>query len=141
MDPAAWSTFVLTNKSHDALAARNQGMIGLNYEPNIQINRFLKGYRVNYTMVDDPNYNALIPRAAAATTLKDYQSVMVDANKLVAQQHYVISICQPSLYTVYQPWLKGYNAQFGSTGWSPPNLSFYMARFWIDQKLKKSMGY
>jgi peptide/nickel transport system substrate-binding protein len=144
LDPAAWSNFVITNHSNDALAARNQGMIGLNYEPNVQINRFLAGYRVNYTMVNDPNYNALIPRAAAATTLQAYQAVMVDANKLVAQQHYVISVCQPNLYTIYQPWLKGFAGQNqslqGTNGWM---LWFfqYGARFWIDSGVKKSLGH
>jgi len=32
-------------------------------------------------------------------------------NQLVAQQHYVISISHPELFTVYQPWLKGFSGQ------------------------------
>jgi hypothetical protein len=44
-------------------------------------------------------------------------------------------------YSLVQPWLKGYHGQFGSICWSPPSFSFYMARFWIDQKLKKSLGH
>jgi hypothetical protein len=46
-------------------------------------------------------------------------------------------------YALYQPWLKGYNGQHGSISGSegPQLLFFYPARFWIDQNLKKSLGF
>jgi hypothetical protein len=48
-------------------------------------------------------------------------------------------------YTLYQPWLKGFNSQchsitMGVMG-GPSRLSFYGGRFWIDSDLKKKMGH
>jgi len=145
MDTVSWNSYVLTGRKQDALAARNQGMIGVTYEPDIQIYRFNTGYRVNYTMVSDPTYDDLVTQAAAASTVDQYKVIMQKVNQLVVQQHYVISICQPSLFTVWQPWLKGYAGQnncLSGTGPSSPLLFFeYGARFWIDQNLKTSMGF
>ena len=104
MDPTTWLSYVLTSRKQDALAIRNQGMLELNYEPDIQINRFKTGYRVNYTMVSDPNYDALVTQSLTASTTDAYKAIMQQVNQLVAQQHYVISICQPELFTAYQPW-------------------------------------
>ncbi len=69
---------------------------------------------------------------------------MRDANEFVARQHFTISLLQQTAYSLYQPWVKGFNAQFGSAwahGSGPAMLSFYLGRFWVDQSLKKSMGH
>ena len=145
MDPVSWIAYVLTSHKHDALAARNQGMLELNYEPDIQINRFKTNYRVNYMMVSDPNYDALVTQSLSASTTDAYKAVMQKVNQLVAQQHYAISICQPQLFTVTQPWLKGFSAQNESLSFTGANFGLWFfqfgARFWIDSNLKKSMGY
>jgi hypothetical protein len=55
-----------------------------------------------------------------------------------------MSLLQPKAYSLCQPWVKGFNGQFGSAwahGSGPAMLSFYLARFWIDRDLKKSMGH
>jgi hypothetical protein len=39
--------------------------------------------------------------------------------------------------------VKGFSGQFGSAwahGGGPAMLNFYLGRFWIDQKLKKSLN-
>jgi peptide/nickel transport system substrate-binding protein len=135
MDPTSWLSYVLTGRKQDALAIRNQGMLELNYEPDIQINRFKTGYRVNYTMVSDPNYDALVTQAASASSTDAYKAVMQQVNQLVAQQHYVISICQPELFAVYQPWLHGFTNQNESISATGANSALWFfqfgARFWI----------
>jgi ABC-type transport system substrate-binding protein len=145
MDPSSWLSYVLTGHKHDAIAARNQGMLELNYEPDIQIYRFNTNYRVNYTMVSDPNYDALVTQSLTASTTDQYKAVMQKVNQLVAQQHYVISVCQPQLFTVYQPWLKGFSAQNESLSATGSNSALWFfqfgARFWIDSKLKTSLGH
>ena len=137
MDPTSWLSFVNTNHKHDALAMRNQGVIGINYEPNMQINKFKTGYRVNYTMVSDPNYDALVTESLSALTVDAYKAVMQKVNKLVAEQHYVISICQPQLFTVYQPWIHGFHAQNNSLSLTGSNSALfffqYTARFWLTK--------
>ena len=133
-DPTSWLAFVQTAHSNTGLALKNQGMLGLNYEPNVQINRFKTGYRVNYNMVSDPNYDALVAQGALATTVDGYKSVMQQLNKLVAEQHYSISICKPQLFTAYQPWVHGFSGQMNAltaTGSNSALFFFqYGARFW-----------
>ena len=135
MDLTNWLDYVQTKHLQTALVMKNQGSLGINYEPNIQINRFKTGYRVNYAMVSDPNYDALVVQAGTATTLDAYKAVVQKINKLVAEQHYVISIAQPETFSVYQPWLKGYHGQSNSLSATGPNsvLWFfqYGARFWL----------
>jgi len=69
------------------------------------------------------------------------KKILIEANEYAARQHFAISLMNPVKYSIAQPWLKGYSGQFGSISRSPQSLSFYAARFWIDQKLKKSMGH
>jgi len=63
--------------------------------------------------------------------------VMRDANEYALRQHFTISLLQPMAYSLCQPWVKGFNAQFGSA-WAhaagPALLSFYLGRFWLDEK-------
>jgi hypothetical protein len=94
-------------------------------------------------MVDDKDFNSLLPRAFKATSISDLKSVIRDANECVARQHFSISLLQPRAYSLCQPWVKGFSGQFGSA-WAhaggPARLSFYLGRFWIDQDLKNSMA-
>jgi hypothetical protein len=95
-------------------------------------------------MVTDPVYDTFAPKALAATNVDVIKQALKDANERVARQHYVISLLQPYLFELTQPWLKGYtgqnNAFWGGTN-GPQLLGFYGARFWIDQKLKTSSGH
>ncbi|MGP8080608.1 MAG: ABC transporter substrate-binding protein [Dehalococcoidales bacterium] len=131
-----------SNYKHDQLAYPG-GSLGLDVEPFRQLPRLRTGYPLNTRLrVSDPVFDAFFPRAQAAADLDETKQIFREANEYVARQHFTISLLQrPTRYSLHQPWLKGYNAQFGSTSWSPPSLSFYTARFWIDRKLKKSMGH
>ena len=144
MDSAAWVAFVETNHKHDQLAHRTSGPLGHCSSPLFDLTRFQKGAYGNWAMVDDPVFNAFLPKIMITTGLDDMKKVMRDANEYVARQHFTISLLQPKAYSLCQPWLKGFNAQFGSA-WAhasgPAMLSFYLSRFWVDQDLKKSMGH
>jgi len=75
----------------------------------------------------------------AATSIDGVKQVVRTMDEYVARQHFLISLVQPSLYALYQPWLKGYNGQNSpssgvSTG--PLMIGFYGARFWIDSGVK-----
>jgi hypothetical protein len=92
--------------------------------------------------VNDPVFEAFYGQAMAATNMDEIKKVVKDANLYVAQQHFAISLLQPKIFTMYQPWLKGYNGQNNAlTGDKCPRFLYsYGARFWIDQNLKKSLG-
>jgi hypothetical protein len=61
------------------------------------------------------------------------------ANEYISRQHFTISLLQPMAYSLCQPWVKGFDGQFGSA-WAhsagPAMLSFYLARFWVEGKPK-----
>jgi hypothetical protein len=94
--------------------------------------------------VDDHVYNGLLTKAVATTSYDDLKTIIKDANERVARQHFTISLLQPIYYSLCQPWVKGFNAQHGST-WGhtggPGMLSFYLGRFWLDRTLKRNMGH
>ena len=90
-------------------------------------------------MVSGTGFDAFYPEALAATNVGQIQQVLQQANLYVAEQHFVLALCQTTVVSLYQPWLKGYNGQDhslygGSNG--PLLLCFYGARFWVDQSQK-----
>jgi hypothetical protein len=95
-------------------------------------------------MINDPVCDAFYAKAMTASGMDEIRGILRDANEYVARQHFAISVLQPMAYSLCQPWVKGFNAQFGST-WGvaagPLMSSHYLGRFWIDQDMKKSMGH
>ena len=143
-NPPPGTTFVQIDHKHDQLAHRPAGPLGHNFCATQGSYPVSDGIPVNYQMISDPVFDAFYPKAMAATSLDEVMRIFRDANEYVARQHFAISLLQPMSYSLCQPWLKGFNAQFGSTfgaAGGPGMLSFYLGRFWIDQKLKKSMGH
>ena len=143
MESADWVAFVETNHKHDQLIYQPPGPLGLCCAPLRQFNRFQTGSSTNLQMISDPVFDGLCAKAMVSPSLDGVLRILRDANEYVARQHFAISLLQPRTYSLCQPWLKGFNAQFAST-WTPASgpgmLSFYLGRFWIDQNLKKSLG-
>jgi len=145
MDSASFTQYVVTNHKNDALDERqpSAGSLGLTFYPLRQLQKFFTGNSVNVGMVSDPVFDAFYNNGVASTSTGQLMTIVTEANKYVAEQHFSISLLQQMQYSLCQPWLKGYNGQYsafsGSSG--PQLLFFYGARFWIDQNLKKSMGY
>jgi peptide/nickel transport system substrate-binding protein len=140
MQSAAFNAYVLTNHQNDAFAIRQPGAnsLGLSFNPLRQLQKFDTGGVSNDAVVNDPTFNAFYPQALAATNTSQVQAIVTAANLYVAQQHFVISLLQPYLYGLCQPWLVGFDDQWGSISGSAgvPLLSFFGARFWINQNLE-----
>jgi hypothetical protein len=94
-------------------------------------------------VVSDPAVDAFYNNALAATSTDEVKTIVTDANKYVVQHHFAISLLQPTIFYIGQPWLKGFNGQYGATaGSNGPFYAYtYEASFWVDQNLKKSMGH
>jgi peptide/nickel transport system substrate-binding protein len=141
MDSAATSAFVYGRK-HDGLASRGKigklGAMGLN--PVNFLSRLASG-PANYMVIEDPELDAFHPKSWEVSSFDEIKKLLRDCNELVARKHFLISLLQPMECVLYQPWFKGYHGQRDAlTGADGPHLLFYYpARFWIDQKLKKSM--
>jgi hypothetical protein len=104
---------------------------------------YVTNYPANYAMNSDPVFDAFAPAGMAATSVDQVKQILKDANDRVARQHYAVSLLAPVGFNLIQPWLNGYDGQFGSVAGSigPAMLAFYGARFWINADLKKSMGH
>jgi len=135
MDSASWGTYCMTNHSYDALTFADGRPYGNAYSPIRQLKLFMTGFGGNYGLVSDPVFDTYYPAAMAATDLTTIKKILSDANLHVAQQHYAVSLVLQNNYNFVQPWLVGYNAQSGWVG------GFYLARFWVNQTLKASMGH
>ena len=146
MDSASFTAFVINGAKQDQLDYRvGAGFLGYNAEPIRSLTRFQTNNSVNYIKVSDPIFDAFYTKAMASTTVDEIKKLVRDANEYVSRQHFCVSLLQPNLSALYQPWLKGYDGRSqaisisGAAG--PHFISFYQARFWIDQNLKKSMGH
>ena len=141
MESTACTAFVESHK-YDQLVYRPYGPFGHTYAPLMAVGRFHTN--MNFLMVSDPVIDAFYPKAIATTSEDELKQILRDMNERVARQHFAISLLQPMEYSLCQPWIKGYHGQVHSI-WmgvgGPSRLSLYGARFWIDQKLKKSMGH
>ena len=141
MAAADYTLFINAHK-HDQLVYNGRigklGAIGSN--PVNFLSRFGPG---NYMGINDAVYRAFHPKAWEVSSFEEIKKLLRDCNEHVARQHYLISLLQPMEYALYQPWFHGYTGQFDSisSAAGPHRLFYYAARFWIDEKMKKSMGH
>jgi ABC-type transport system substrate-binding protein len=144
MEHNAMLTYVETDRKHE-LVWREYGPLGHNYSPMGAINRLHSNHLPNWLGIHDSVMDTYYPKALAAATEDELKQIMKDVNERAARQHYVVCLLQPMSYTLYQPWLKGFNSQchsitMGVMG-GPSRLCFYGGRCWIDSELKKKMGH
>ena len=136
MDPAAWSNYVRTARSADALIYSSNGGLGFTFEPSYQINRMETGFNINWEEVSDPVYDGYCNDFTNATTLDAAKTALKNLNEYIAEQHFVISTPECVSYAAYWPRLKGYSEQNFSVGGAYTGalmLGFYGSRFWIAQ--------
>ena len=108
------------------------------YHPLSGLESYYTGATWNRGQVDDPQYNALYDAMRAATTLEELGKYSKEANLRIVAQHWQLwGPVEPS-YNFAQPWVKGYNGEFYMGVW---NKNAAYVRFWIDQDLKKQMGF
>ena len=138
MAHAQFSAFVRTGHNEDALAYLPNGSLGLGYYPIRQLMKFVTGGLSNDMMVADPKIDGWYSAALAATTVPQVKQIVHDENQYVVQQHFLISLVQPNVYFLSQPWIVGFNAQYGAfCDGSGPLMGFqYFSRFWINKNLK-----
>ena len=101
--------------------------------------RFWGGAKVwNPAVVKDPEFDKIIDALRATNDLESYQKYFREADMYITKQHWYIWGPDAPHFHVSQPWLKGYNGEgsFGDSNWKT-----LFARLWIDQELKKEMGF
>jgi len=135
MAHAQFSAYVITGHHEDALCYRSSGSLGLGVYPIRQLMRFVTGGTANDEMISDPKIDAWYAAALNASSVDQIKQVVLAENQYIVQQHYLISLVQPNLFYLSQPWIKGFNGQADATcGTNGPLMVYeYWPRFWINK--------
>jgi peptide/nickel transport system substrate-binding protein len=130
MDNLTYTSYTKAMK-HDGLIP-TLCSVGLSATVAIQY-RYTK-HSYNTFGISDPVYDDLVNKANAATTINEFKSIVKQADYYSIKQQWVVNLQPMVEYCIYQPWFKGnYVGQIELRGWE-------LSRWWVDDKLKKSMG-
>jgi len=135
-ESGAWRT-ILRKKTHEALAYHAQGPVSMWYT-GISL---MGDGPANASMIDDPVINEGMSKIRVALVTKGEAAGMAmykEMLKYVLDQAFTIPAPSGFGSHFWWPWLKNYSGEF-SVG-----FAFYDSWtpfVWIDQDLKKSMGY
>ena len=88
--------------------------------------------------LDDPVYDEMVGRVQAATTLEERQRLSREASDYLNRQHVPIWGARVPPFNAFWPWVKGYN---GEADPGDMDRMLIYSRLWIDQDLKREMGF
>jgi ABC-type transport system substrate-binding protein len=112
---------------------------GMQFSPNRAISVYQSTNTMyNWTFNNDSNYDALVKQFQDASTLDEAKRLSIEAERYALEQHWTVNTFPLAGPLFWQPWIKGYSGQVISSTQSP---AYFLARWWIDQDLKKSMGH
>ena len=131
-----YPTYYATTTAHNFDQMSIQQPIGVLAAPSRMMETFHSTSFTNYCIVNDPAYDALVDKFYATPDVPG-QKILVQQADMYAFTHFFEVQALPTVENIaYQPWFKGWHGEvFGY--WSKRSF----ARYWIDQPLKKSMGY
>ncbi len=133
MDSTSWNTLVRGGRHEQMCYGGGTDPGGIN-PPRIQLNQYYSTHPTNYTKNNDPTYDKMVDSFFAATTREDQRKIARAADDYGLQQQWVVVLVGSTVDSfIHQPYLKGWSGEMYRTG-------YQYARFWIDQKLKTSMG-
>jgi len=134
MQHPQFAAFVITGHHEDALDYRASGSLALGYYPIRQLMKFLTGGASNDMMVSDPKIDGWYAAAISATSVAQIKQIVNAENQYIVQQNFLLSLVQPNVFFLCQPWVVGFNGQYGATCDSVGPLlgAEYYSRFWIN---------
>ena len=116
--------------------AQNMNFYGAlyNYEGEGQPNQM-----VEYVGgVRDATLDRIFEAYLAATSKEDHIPIFKEYNEYIMRQHFQVYGHKAPLFQLAHPWVKGFN---GETQLSSSDALLYLTRIWLDQDLKREMGY
>ena len=87
---------------------------------------------------DDQVYSSLVADVQAAATMEERHRLSKLVDRYIVEEHWFIWGSRVPLMNVIQPWVIGFN---GETELGSMDRQLMAARLWIDQDLKREMGY
>jgi len=135
--PMEYGAHLSAMTSHTNAAGYLTGTGDINPTTSLRIN-YGKGQVYTASMMDDPKLDARVAEANAERDEKKRQQILQEMTTYVLDQAPAIWLPAPYVYTAWWPWVKNYGGElYVGAGRSAP----IYARIWIDQDMKKKMGF
>ena len=137
IEPLEYGAHLSVMTSHTNAAGYLTNIPDVNPTTSLRIN-FGKGQVYNAPMMDDPKLDARVAEANGERDEAKRKQILQEQTTYVLDQAPAIWLPAPYLYTAWWPWVKNFGGElYVGAGRSAP----IHARIWIDQDLKKKMGY
>jgi peptide/nickel transport system substrate-binding protein len=130
MDPIALVNYAANRKVQQMQAGGN---IMSGNDPSSSIQAYLSTNSMNNSRVNDPTYDKFVADYNAAPDVATCQAIFQEADKYELENAWIVNVFPRHSYMFYTPYIKGH----GSEAVMRNNWPYFMARFWIDQSLKK----
>jgi hypothetical protein len=93
----------------------------------------MANFPFNFTCNNDADYDALVNKKFKnANDLATAKQVLIELDRYYLEHHWAVGTFPIVNYVIWQPYLKGYSGELLQWG-----HGIYVARWWIDQSLKK----
>ena len=125
-------------KAHDFEMVSHEMGYGTLGNPLLGPSRFLSDGAYNSVAALDPEFDAMYAAAAAATTIEEQQRLVKAVDFYPIERHWCVGALANPTFEAVQPWIQGYAGE-GRLGYAQRH--WMLARLWIDQELKESMGF
>jgi peptide/nickel transport system substrate-binding protein len=139
LDNASWTTLYQQLRWNGTYNMCYSSMGGLSTA--LQLGNFWGTAWANATQVTDPYIGEMYTKIQTAIVNEGQDVAMKmhrELMKYVLDQAWAIPYPKPPGYGMWWPWLKNYHGEFSVGNWNEGN---WLKWAWIDQPLKKSMGY
>ena len=104
----------------------------------VYVNYYSPANREAWRGIDDPQYEALYEAAEAAADTEEIKRLSREMGMRLAEMHWSLWGTEAPQFNANWPWVKGYN---GEVQQGVANYNYPLPYLWIDQDLKKAMGY
>jgi peptide/nickel transport system substrate-binding protein len=133
MDMVALRPFTAAGK-HDQMSTTSEA--GMTQGPLFNMRKRTTGFNENTSYNNDPKFDAMFAQFTATSSLDEAKEIVREMDLYALEQHWAVNLFPYNNPVVWQPWIKGYTGEFIGFPYT-----FYYARMWIDQDMKKSMGH
>jgi len=135
MESVAFQNFVFAGKQ-DQMIFRNWWGV---YAPvDVPIGLFYsKGSTPTTTRASNADYDAVYEQFKAVQDEAEAMRLLREAQRISLENHWTVNLFPLVNFNVWQPYLKGYSGELCFA----MQQYWYWARLWIDQDLKKAMGF
>jgi len=135
--PMEYAAHLSAMTSHTNAAGYVTSTGDVNPTTSLRIN-YGKGQVYTASMMDDPKLDARVNEINGERDEAKRKQVLQELTTYVLDQAPAIWLPAPYVYTAWWPWVKNYGGElFVGAGRSAP----IYARIWIDQDMKKKMGF